>query len=119
MIHVPTSISPRKNRSRGRETENTAPEIHRAVHEMVNHLTVMNLCCFKIREALATRMPAESLSDIADIEAAVEQMAAVLNDLTKAANINPQTQTMPDRCSVQPVPAGSRSSNNVYPLFKR
>src|SRR5689334_10196183 len=119
MIHIPTSIPPQKNRSRRREAEDTSPEIRRVVHEIVNHLTVMNLCCFKLRESAATRMPAESLSDIADMESAVEQIAALLNELTKSANTNPQTRTMADRCSLQPLPPRSCSSTNVYPLFKR
>lgn len=117
MIHIPTSIPPRKNRPPRSEAENTSPEIHRVIHEMVNHLTVMNLCCFKFREAAAAQMPATSLCDIAEMETAVKQIAALLNDLTKIAAANPQEQVALDKRSTQSVP-GPRSSNNVYPLFK-
>ena len=118
MIHMPNSIPPRKNRSPRREAENSSPEIHRVVHEMVNHLTVMNLCCFKFREAAIARLPAESLADIADMEAAVERIAALLDDLTKSAMTNSHNRIAPERRPTQPMSQESRSSNNVYPLFK-
>src|SRR5262249_26788457 len=118
MIHIPTSVPPRKNRSPRREAENTSPEIHRVLHEMVNHLTVMNLCCFKFREAAVACLPAEALSDIADMELAVEQITALLNDLTKAATANPQRMAALDKRPTQLNSPGSHPSNNVYPLFK-
>jgi hypothetical protein len=118
MIHMPNSTPPRKNRLPRREAENASPEIHRVVHEIVNHLTVMNLCCFKFREAAITRPPAESLSDIFDMEAAVERIAALLDDLTKSAMANSQNRIAPERCPTQPMSQESRSSTNVYPLFK-
>ena len=118
MIHMPSSIPPRKSRSSKREAENASlSEIHRVVHEMVNHLTVMNLCCFKFREIAAAHLPMASLSDIADMEAAVEHIAALLNDLTKTAAANSQNRIAPNRRPTQPSP-GLCSSNNVYPLFK-
>ena len=118
MIHMPSSIPPRKSRSSKRAVENTSlSEIHRVVHEMVNHLTVMNLCCFKLRETAAAHFPAAPLSDITDMEAAVEHLAALLNDLTKTAVANSQNRIAPDRRPTQPSP-GLCPSSNVYPLFK-
>jgi hypothetical protein len=119
MIHIPTSIPPRKKPSPKREAENTSPsEIHRVVHEMVNHLTVMNLCCFKFRAAAAARLPAASLADIANMEAAVEQIAALLDDLTKTTTANSQRQVTLNKRPTLPMSPGTRSSTNVYPLFK-
>ena len=119
MIHMPSSIPPRKSRSSKRAVENTSlSEIHRVVHEMVNHLTVMNLCCFKFRATAVPSLPAEALSDIADMEAAVEQIAELLNDLTKNAAADSQNRIASDKRPTQPMSSGSHSSNNVYPLFK-
>jgi hypothetical protein len=86
MIHMPTSIQPGKSRSSKREAENSPSEFHRLVHEMVNHLTVMNLCCFSRSGSPA----ATSLSEIADMKAAVEHIAALLDDLAKTTTANPQ-----------------------------
>jgi len=85
---------------------------------MVNHLTVMNLCCFKFREAAVARLPATSLSDVADMEAAVEQIAALLDDLAKTTTGNPRRRVALDKRPAQPMSPGSGFSNNVYRLFK-
>ena len=68
MIHIPTRLPPKKTRSRKQTPEDASTsETQRLVHEIVNQLSVMNLCCFKFRAAQAYLPPA-SLADIDRME---------------------------------------------------
>lgn len=113
MIHIPTRLSPKKTRSR--KPDASAAEIHRLVHEIVNHLTVMNLCCFKFRAAAEARVPS-SLADIDRMENAVAEIAALLDNIAKAKTLKP-LDGVADTRQAEPPQAQSQPSN-VYLLFK-
>lgn len=114
MIHIPTRLSPKKTRSR--KPDASAAEIHRLVHEIVNHLTVMNLCCFKFRAAAEARVPS-SLADIDRMESAVAEIAALLDNIAKAKTPKPLDGSLPDPRQSEPLQGQSQPSN-VYLLFK-
>jgi hypothetical protein len=114
MIHIPTRLSPKKTRSR--KPDASVAEIHRLVHEIVNHLTVMNLCCFKFRAAAEARVPS-SLADIDRVENAVAEIAALLDNIARAKTTKPLDGSLPDPRQAEPPQAQSQPSN-VYLLFK-
>ena len=88
MIHIPTRLPPKKTRSRKQTPEDASTsETQRLVHEIVNQLSVMNLCCFKFRAAQAY-LPPSSLADIDRMENAVTEIAALLGILLR----NPKHQ---------------------------
>ena len=105
MIHIPTRLPPKKTRSRKQAPEDaSASETQRLVHEIVNQLTVMNLCCFKFRAAQAY-LPPSSLADIDRMEAAVAEIAALLG-----SPLPDPRQSEPPQVQAQP--------SNVYLLLK-
>jgi hypothetical protein len=114
MIHMPTSIPPRKNHSPTREAENTpSSEMHRLIHEIANHLTVMNLCCFKVRQSATIHLPT-ALADLDGLEHAVSEISELLEPLTKLTGA--RTREAPNRMRVQPLPNHGQQRTNVYPL---
>ena len=81
MIHIPTRLPPKKTRSRKQAPEDASTsETQRLVHEIVNQLSVMNLCCFKFRAAQAY-LPPSSLADIDRMENAVTEIVALLDNI--------------------------------------
>jgi len=118
MIHIPTRVSPKKTRSRKQASEDaSASEIRRLVHEIVNHLTVMNLCCFKFRAAAEARLPSGALADIDRMENAVAEVALLLDDIAKSKTPKPLDSPLPDPRRPEPLQSQSQPSN-VYLLFK-
>ena len=99
MIHIPTRLPSKKTRSRKQAPEDaSASETQRLVHEIVNQLTVMNLCCFKFRAAQAY-LPPSSLADIDRMETAVAEIAALLGILRNPNHQNRWTAHCPIRVS--------------------
>ena len=117
MIHVPTRPPPKKTRSRKQAPEDaSASETHRLVHEIVNQLSVMNLCCFKFRAAQAYLPPA-SLADIDRMETAVAEIAALLGNIAKSKPPKPLDSPLPDPRQPEP-PQVQAQPSKVYHLFK-
>jgi hypothetical protein len=117
MIHIPTRPPPKKTRSRKQTPEDTsASETHRLVHEIVNQLSVMNLCCFKFRAAQAY-LPPSSLADIDRMETAVAEIAALLANIAKSKTPKPSDSPLPDPCQSEP-PQVQAQPSKVYHLFK-
>ena len=117
MIHIPTRLPPKKTRSRKQAPEDaSASETQRLVHEIVNQLTVMNLCCFKFRAAQAY-LPPSSLADIDRMETAVAEIAALLGNIAKSKPPKPSVSPLPDPRQSEPPQVQSQPSN-VYLLFK-
>jgi len=117
MIHIPTRPPPKKTRSRKQAPEDaSASETHRLVHEIVNQLTVMNLCCFKFRAAQAY-LPPSSLADIDRMENAVTEIAALLGNIAKSKTPKPLDSPLPDPRQAEP-PQVQAQPSKVYHLFK-
>jgi len=117
MIHIPTRLPPKKTRSRKQAPEDaSASETQRLVHEIVNQLSVMNLCCFKFRAAQAYLPPA-SLADIDRMETAVAEIAALLGNIAKSKPPEPLDSPLPDPRQAEP-PQVQAQSSKVYHLFK-
>ncbi len=117
MIHIPTRLPPKKTRSRKQAPEDaSASETHRLVHEIVNQLTVMNLCCFKFRAAAEARVPS-SLTDIDRMENSVTEIAALLGNIAKSKTPKPLDSPLPDPRQSEPPQVQSQPSK-VYHLFK-
>jgi hypothetical protein len=111
MIHIPTRLPPKKTRSRKQAPENaSASETQRLVHEIVNQLTVMNLCCFKFRAAQAY-LPPSSLADIDRMETAVAEIAALLGNIAKSKTPKPLDSPLPDPRQSEPPQVQSQPSN--------
>ena len=117
MIHIPIRPSPKKTRSRKQTPEDASTsETQCLVHEIVNQLTVMNLCCFKFRAAQAY-LPPSSLADIDRMETAVAEIAALLGDIAKSKTPNPVDRPSPDPRQSEP-PQVQAQPSKVYHLFK-
>ena len=117
MIHIPTRLPPKKTRSRKQAPEDaSASETQRLVHEIVNQLSVMNLCCFKFRAAQAY-LPPSSLADIDRMENAVTEIAALLGNIAKSKTPKPLDSPLPDPRQAEP-PQVQAQPSKVYHLFK-
>jgi len=117
MIHVPTRPPPKKTRSRKQTPEDASTsETQRLVHEIVNQLSVMNLCCFKFRAAQAYLPPA-SLADIDRMETAVAEIAALLGNIAKSKPPEPLDSPLPNPRQSEP-PQVQAQPSKVYHLFK-
>ena len=117
MIHIPTRPPPKKTRSRKQTPEDaSASETQRLVHEIVNQLSVMNLCCFKFRAAQAY-LPPSSLADIDRMETAVAEIAALLGNIAKSKTPKPLDSPLPDPRQSEP-PQVQAQPSKVYHLFK-
>ena len=117
MIHIPTRPPPKKTRSRKQTPEDASTsETQRLVHEIVNQLSVMNLCCFKFRAAQAY-LPPSSLADIDRMENAVTEIAALLDNIAKSKTPKPLDSPLPDPRQSEP-PQVQAQPSKVYHLFK-
>ena len=117
MIHIPTRPPPKKTRSRNQTPEDASTsETQRLVHEIVNQLSVMNLCCFKFRAAQAY-LPPSSLADIDRMENAVTEIAALLGNIAKSKTPKPLDSPLPDPRQAEP-PQVQAQPSKVYHLFK-
>src|SRR4030095_13605438 len=117
MIHIPSRPPPKKTRSRKQTPEDASTsETHRLVHEIVNQLSVMNLCCFKFRAAQAY-LPPSSLADIDRMETAVAEIAALLGNIANSKTPKPLDRPSPDPRQIEPPQIQSQPSK-VYLLFK-
>ena len=117
MIHIPIRPPPKKTRSRKQTPEDASTsETHRLVHEIVNQLSVMNLCCFKFRAAQAY-LPPSSLADIDRMENAVTEIAALLGNIAKSKTPKPLDSPLPDPRQSEP-PQVQAQPSKVYHLFK-
>jgi hypothetical protein len=117
MIHIPIRPPPKKTRSRKQTREDASTsETQRLVHEIVNQLSVMNLCCFKFRAAQAY-LPPSSLADIDRMENAVTEIAALLGNIAKSKTPKPLDSPLPDPRQAEP-PQVQAQPSKVYHLFK-
>jgi hypothetical protein len=117
MIHIPIRPPPKKTRSRKQTPEDASTsETQRLVHEIVNQLSVMNLCCFKFRAAQAY-LPPSSLADIDRMENAVTEIAALLGNIAKSKTPKPLDSPLPDPRQSEP-PQVQAQPSKVYHLFK-
>ena len=117
MIHRPSRPPPKKTRSRKQTPEDASTsETQRLVHEIVNQLSVMNLCCFKFRAAQAY-LPHSSLADIDRMETAVAEIAALLGNIAKSKPPEPLDSPLPDPRQSEP-PQVQAQPSKVYHLFK-
>jgi hypothetical protein len=117
MIHIPIRPPPKKTRSRKQTPEDASTsETQRLVHEIVNQLSVMNLCCFKFRTAQAY-LPPSSLADIDRMENAVTEIAALLGNIAKSKTPKPLDSPLPDPRQAEP-PQVQAQPSKVYHLFK-
>jgi hypothetical protein len=117
MIHIPIRPPPKKTRSRKQTPEDASTsETQRLVHEIVNQLSVMNLCCFKFRAAQAY-LPPSSLADIDRMENAVTEIAALLGNIAKSKTPKPLDSPLPDPRQAEP-PQVQAQPSKVYHLFK-
>jgi hypothetical protein len=90
------------NKSRRRSSD-----LRRLSHELVNHLTVINMSCFKIRGVAAVEMESEILNQIELIEKIVAEAAELLANLS-----------VDDSASSAASPSDPAPGGKVYPLFK-
>jgi len=117
MIHIPIRPPPKKTRSRKQTPEDASTsETQRLVHEIVNQLSVMNLCCFKFRAAQAY-LPPSSLADIDRMENAVTEIAALLGNIAKSKTPKPLDSPLPDPRQSES-PQVQAQPSKVYHLFK-
>jgi hypothetical protein len=112
---MPTTA--KRNKIRNPKAE-TFPAAHwrQLMHEIYNQLTVMNLCCFKFRGAVAPLNDAQLLSDVERMENTTTELAALVENFS---NTQPLV-AIAGGCAVPATDALNEipPPANVYPLFK-
>ncbi len=116
MIEYPSDISDTNDKlTEGSAQENSSPKLRRLLHELTNHLTVMNFSCFKVRDA-AKPMGDHTISpEIERMEKTIADMASLLERISHEMKDIPRRR----RRLSKGQSTKSSDSNNVYPLFKR
>lgn len=116
MINMPTTTAKKSKIRKPRIEKFPAAHWRQLMHEIYNQLTVMNLCCFKFRGAVAPLNDAQLLADIEQMEKATTELAALVENFSNAQPFAPMARgcaiRAPDVLNDMPQPA------NVYPLFK-
>src|SRR5919109_2209826 len=97
----PCRLVSSKKSVRPLDKENNATIIRRLnahVHEIVNQLSIINLCCFKLRGQLIGKIDSNDLKEFDTIEmavAAVDEMLEQLNQCGKATSSTAQAKSKP------------------------
>ena len=113
MIEYPSDISATNGTlTEGSAQENSSPKLRRLLHELTNHLTVMNFSCFKVRDAAKPMRDHTISREIERMEKSIADMALLLESISTEMKDIPRRHR---RISKEK----SSESNNVYPLFKR
>ena len=87
----------------------SSSEFHPLIHELLNELTVINLCCFKVRDIAKRAGDNSILVKLHRMEKAVAGMTAQLEGYSRG-----------EQKRRNPGQSKSRTHyKNVYPLFKR
>jgi len=112
---VDRSISPprEKKKARGVGRQFSSPEFQPLLHELMNQLTIVNLCCFKIR-TIATRAGYILISTEVDrMEKVITGMGKLLEPYSNAlGRVKDASQNPPQ------LDADTTQSKNTYPLLK-
>lgn len=113
MIRIPKSASPGKTsieRMSGRN--DPLAEIRRFSHELVNHLTVINLSCDKIRCSMPASTDESIAIEFERIAMSVDECVKTLEAIAQRDHADPVQRRHP-----QARPAAA-STGNVFPLFE-
>jgi hypothetical protein len=118
MMHMPTTTPVKRNKIRKPKSENCPPpDLRQLVHEIFNQITVMNLCCFKFRVAVAPLSDAQLVSDIERMESATAELTTLLENLAdaRAPALIASCRSIPQLNASDTVPT---TAVNVVSLFK-
>lgn len=116
MIDLPTVLPAKKDKHRKKSVEST-PVARPLVHEIMNQLTVINLCCFKFRAAAKAAPEPSLLADLEKMEKAVVDLASLLEDLSQAKEAQPVQSHRADALRAKPRLERSMP-DNVYSFAK-
>jgi hypothetical protein len=89
-------------------------EVRQIAHQLLNQLTVINLCSFKLRGRWAAAGAATLSHNAESLERAVEEAMLCAERLSQAIAASAESQT-----KRSPPVKASEQSHNVVPLFAR
>ena len=114
-----SSDLPPKKKHRDQSTEQLpSPQLQQLLHELMNQLTIMNLCCFKFRAAALNNLDRSVSHEIDRIEVTVVELTSLLAKLPQAINAS-AANSSPAGVSRGNTKLSRSQSANVYPLSSR
>ena len=116
MINLPAILPAKKNKT-GKQTVESTPIARPLLHEIMNQLTIMNLCCFKFRAAVESVPEPSLLADLEKMEKAVVDLASLLEHLSQAKGAQAVQSHQVDAPRAKPRPERS-TPDNVYSFAK-
>ena len=118
MINAPNTLSSKDKKLRKQKSASSREsERHHPFHEILNELTVINLCCGEFRVVAEQSRHTSLLVDIERMEHAVIEMTSLLEKISESIKFTSaaRASAVPERR--EPSTAQAQTSN-VYPLFK-
>jgi len=116
MVRIPKSNPPTPNSlHRPASWKRTSTDIRHFGHELANQLTIINLCCGKIRSSLPKAIDASVAAEFDRIEKTVEECVQTLELI---AQQNWPCDVPPRITPAKPTDAAVAATDNVYPLFE-
>ena len=92
-----------------------ADEVRQTLHDMMNHLTVINLTCFKIRRSRENAAQCPALVELQGLENSAAELIQLSQQLTEQFNQLNAPHRSP---ALLRSPKAQRKSTNVFRLFK-
>ena len=118
MINVPNTLSSKdKKLHKQKSASSRESERHHPFHEILNELTVINLCCGKFRVVAEQSRQSSLLVDIERMEHAVIEMTSLLEKAFESIKSDSVARASEVPHRREPSAAQAQTSN-VYPLFK-
>ena len=118
MINAPNTMSTKDKKLRKQKSASSQEsERHHPFHEILNELTVINLCCGKFRVVAEQSHHPSLLVDIEGMERAVIEMTSLLEKVSESIESTSAVgaSAVPQRSEPS---AAQAQTGNVYPLFK-
>ncbi len=119
MITTPNTLSTKdKKRRKQRPPRPPGSDLQHLLHEILNQLTVMNLCCFKFRAAAKQSCHPTLLVEIERMEHAVIEITSLLGKISESVKPTPVARALAIVPRQSERSAAQIATSNVYPLFR-
>jgi hypothetical protein len=117
MVEKSSDAPPKKKLSDQNTEQCPYPELQQLMHELMNQLTIMNLCCFGFRSAAANALDRSLSPEIDRIETTLIDMASLLAKLPQVLSTSVSSGSPAGLLRGKAKSSRSQPAN-VYSLFK-
>jgi hypothetical protein len=108
-------LSPKKSDGiKEKGTKHKVRNLSCQAHDLTNQLSVINLCCFKLRALLIGKLDEHQLKELAAIEIAAAEAAKLLDEFRRSL-LDPSTSNGGERLA--PGSVGPSSAGRFYPTL--